>query len=89
MQRPKKSKDRIPLWKGSFIEYNADTGYYYLWVTYGGLFSDGGYNMRVGRSKSPTGPFVDAAGRNMVLESNPNLDGKVTAIDLSLLKESK
>ena len=23
--------------EGPFIEYNADTGYYYLWVTYGGL----------------------------------------------------
>ena len=60
--------------EGPFIEYNADTGYYYLWVTYGGLFSDGGYNMRVGRSKSPTGPFTDAAGRNMVLESNTDLN---------------
>lgn len=60
--------------EGPFIEYNADTGYYYLWVTYGGLFSDGGYNMRVGRSASPLGPFVDAAGRNMVLEPNTDLD---------------
>ncbi len=60
--------------EGPFIEYNADTGYYYLWVTYGGLFSAGGYNMRVARSKSPLGPFVDPAGRNMVLESNTNLD---------------
>ena len=60
--------------EGPFIEYNADTGYYYLWVTYGGLFSTGGYNMRVGRSRSPQGPFVDPAGRNMVLESNTNLD---------------
>ena len=43
--------------EGPFIEYNADTGYYYLWETYGGLLSDGGYNMRVYRSKSPTGPM--------------------------------
>lgn len=60
--------------EGPFIEYNADTGYYYLWVTYGGLFSTGGYNMRVSRSKSPLGPFTDAAGRNMVLDSGSNLD---------------
>ncbi|MBR6243665.1 MAG: RICIN domain-containing protein, partial [Ruminococcus sp.] len=60
--------------EGPFIEYNADTGYYYLWVTYGGLFSAGGYNMRVFRSKSPTGPFVDAAGRQAVLTSSSNLD---------------
>lgn len=60
--------------EGPFIEYNKDTGYYYLWVTYGGLTSNGGYNMRVGRSKSPLGPFVDAAGRNMVLDAGTNLD---------------
>lgn len=60
--------------EGPFIEYNADTGYYYLWVTFGGLFSDGGYNMRVFRSKSPLGPFTDPAGRQAVLPTNPNLD---------------
>ena len=60
--------------EGPFIEYNAETGYYYLWTTYGGLFSTGGYNMRVFRSKSPQGPFVDAAGRQAVLSSNTNLD---------------
>ncbi|SDA09305.1 arabinan endo-1,5-alpha-L-arabinosidase [Ruminococcus sp. YE71] len=60
--------------EGPFIEYNADTGYYYLWTTYGGLFSDGGYNMRVSRSRSPLGPFVDAAGNQAVLNSNTNLD---------------
>ncbi|MBR3268964.1 MAG: RICIN domain-containing protein [Oscillospiraceae bacterium] len=60
--------------EGPFIEFNEKTGFYYLWVTYGGLTSAGGYNMRVGRSKNPTGPFVDAAGRNMVLESGTNLN---------------
>ena len=60
--------------EGPFIEYNPDTGYYYLWTTYGGLFSDGGYNMRVSRSKSPMGPFVDAAGNQAVLASGTNLD---------------
>lgn len=60
--------------EGPFIEYNPDTGYYYLWVTYGGLTSTGGYNMRVARSESPTGPFLDPSGKNMVLSPNPNLD---------------
>lgn len=60
--------------EGPFIEYNPETGYYYLWVTYGGLTATGGYNMRVFRSKSPTGPFVDAAGNAAVLGSNTNLD---------------
>ena len=60
--------------EGPFIEYNAETGYYYLWVTYGGLTSTGGYNMRVFRSTSPLGPFTDPAGRQAVLPTNPNLD---------------
>ena len=60
--------------EGPFIEYNAETGYYYLWTVYGGLFSDGGYNMRVSRSKSPLGPFTDPAGNAAVLPANPNLD---------------
>lgn len=60
--------------EGPFIEYNADTGYYYLWTVYGGLFSDGGYNMRVSRSTSPMGPFTDPAGNAAVLPANPNLD---------------
>lgn len=60
--------------EGPFIEYNPDTGYYYLWVTYGGLTAQGGYNMRVFRSQSPLGPFKDAAGNNAVLSANSNLD---------------
>ena len=60
--------------EGPFIEYNADTGYYYLWVTYGGLTSTGGYNMRVFRSAFPLGPFTDPAGRQAVLPSDPDLD---------------
>ncbi len=60
--------------EGPFIEYNADTGYYYLWVTYGGLTSTGGYNMRVFRSTSPTGPFTDAAGRSGIMSASSNLD---------------
>src|SRR5690606_11131642 len=39
--------------------------YYYLFVSYGGLAADGGYNIRVGRSRAPDGPFVDAAGTDL------------------------
>lgn len=60
--------------EGPFIEYNPDTGYYYLWVTYGGLTSEGGYNMRVFRSKNATGPFFDAAGNSAIMQANTNLD---------------
>jgi len=48
--------------EGPFITYDAETGYYYLYETYGGLAWNGGYNMRLFRSKNVTGPYVDAAG---------------------------
>ena len=60
--------------EGPFIEYNPDTDYYYLWETYGGLLSDGGYNMRVFRSKFPTGPFLDPAGNSPIQTASTKLD---------------
>lgn len=47
-----------------YIRYDAETGYYYLYVTYGGLTAEGGYNMRLFRSENPTGPYLDAQGGN-------------------------
>lgn len=48
-----------------YIQYNKDTGYYYLFLSFGGLDSYGGYNMRVVRSKSPDGPYEDSQGNSM------------------------
>lgn len=50
--------------EGPYIRYDAETGYYYLYETYGGLTAEGGYNMRLFRSENPTGPYLDAAGGN-------------------------
>lgn len=43
-------------------------GYYYLFVNWGGCCSgiDSTYNIRVGRSTSPTGPFVDRDGVDLL-----------------------
>ncbi|MCR5690959.1 MAG: family 43 glycosylhydrolase [Eubacterium sp.] len=46
-----------------YIYYDKEAGYYYLYITYGWLQSTGGYNMRLFRSKNPTGPYVDAKGQ--------------------------
>lgn len=46
--------------EGSYIEHIGN--YYYLFVTYGGLTSTGGYVMRLFRSSAVEGPYVDAAG---------------------------
>ena len=52
--------------EGADVVYDKETGYYYMTVTYGGLASDGGYNMRLFRSENPDGPYLDAAGRNQL-----------------------
>ena len=48
--------------EGPYIEYNPDNGYYYLFVSYGGLERTGGYQMRVFRSEKVTGPYLDMKG---------------------------
>lgn len=47
-------------------------GYYYLFVSYGGLVADGGYQMRVFRSENITGPYVDEAGNSAVYTKECN-----------------
>ena len=51
--------------EGPFIEYNPETDYYYLFLSYGGLAANDGYNMRVFRSQNPDGPYFDPEGHNM------------------------
>ncbi len=51
--------------EGAYILYEPDHGYYYLFMSYGGLDSKGGYQMRVARSERPDGPYVDISGEPM------------------------
>lgn len=48
--------------EGAYIEYDKESGYYYLYVTYGQITE--GYNQRLFRSKNVTGPYLDAKGQN-------------------------
>ena len=50
--------------EASYIEYIG--GYYFLFMTYGGLEAAGGYQMRVFRSLNPDGPFIDSKGTSAV-----------------------
>ncbi len=60
--------------EGPAMHYDEETGFYYLFVTYGGLDAGGGYNIRVARSENPDGPFVDADGQQMAdVKSDPTL----------------
>ncbi|MER2492883.1 LamG-like jellyroll fold domain-containing protein [Catenovulum sediminis] len=51
--------------EGSYMLYSPVSDYYYLFTSLGGFNSDGGYNMRISRSRNPNGPFFDAKGFNM------------------------
>ena len=53
--------------EASYIEYIG--GYYFLFMTYGGLEAAGGYQMRVFRSLSPDGPYVDSKGSSAIYNS--------------------
>lgn len=52
--------------EGPHILHNPETGYYYLFLSFGGLAADGGYNIRVARSRNPDGPYVDSMGNEMI-----------------------
>lgn len=54
--------------EGPYVVYDEETGYYNLWLTYGGLQAHGGYNMRLFRSDSVTGPYIDAQGNTGIIE---------------------
>lgn len=63
--------------EGPYIKHIGD--YYYLFISYGFYSPEGGYNMRVFRSKDPTGPYVDANGNSAIFDSYiMNYDGKST-----------
>ncbi len=51
--------------EGPYIAYNPDTDYYYLFLSFGGLGVNDGYNIRVCRARDVTGPYEDAQGHDM------------------------
>lgn len=51
--------------EGPYIIYSPETEYYYLFLSFGGLAADGGYNIRVARSRNPDGPYLDAQGNDL------------------------
>lgn len=46
-----------------YILYDENNGYYYLFVSYGALTREGGYQIRVFRSKTVDGDYVDMSGQ--------------------------
>ncbi|AGB41660.1 beta-xylosidase [Halobacteroides halobius DSM 5150] len=67
--------------EGSYIQYNPKTEYYYLFASFGTLAADGGYNIRVFRSKNPDGPYTDPQGHNSDYQGTNELDFVKNNID--------
>ncbi len=61
--------------EASYIEYIGDR--YYLFCTYGGLTSTGGYNMRVFSSTDVLGPYKDLSGQSAIYASNNSTVGNL------------
>ena len=61
---PALSQTSSSLISAATIAYNKNTGYYYLFTTYG--VDDTNYNIRVARSQSITGPYTDFNGKSMI-----------------------
>lgn len=59
--------------EGPYILKTDD--YYYLFISIGNLETSGGYNMRVYRSESINGPYVDEAGKSSILTGWSNTLG--------------
>ena len=49
--------------EGPYILYDKTSGYYYLFVSYGSLNREGGYQIRVFRSETANGEYVDMNGK--------------------------
>jgi arabinan endo-1,5-alpha-L-arabinosidase len=64
--------------EASYIEYIGDR--YYLFCTYGGLTSDGGYNMRVYSSEDVLGPYKDLSGQAAIYSTSNTAVGNVSGL---------
>lgn len=58
-----------------YILWDEDSGYYYLFVSYGGLNREGGYQIRVFRSDKPDGKYVDMYDRELEAKVNNSYFG--------------
>jgi arabinan endo-1,5-alpha-L-arabinosidase len=56
--------------EAAYVYRHPSNGYYYLFVNWGGCCRGmkSSYNIRVGRSRSPVGPYLDMTGKDMVNE---------------------
>lgn len=63
--------------------------YYYLFLSYGFYSPEGGYNMRVFRSKDLKGPYTDLSGDSAIYAKRVNNYGTNTDIGVSIMSSCK
>lgn len=58
-----------------YILYDAASGYYFMFVSYGALNRTGGYQIRVLRAEAPNGDYVDMNGKAPAADTNHSYFG--------------
>ena len=61
--------------EGPYILYDDASGYYYLFISYGALNRTGGYQIRVYRSETADGEYVDMNGKRATSGTNHSYYG--------------
>nr|WP_324258376.1 LamG-like jellyroll fold domain-containing protein [Cellvibrio fontiphilus] len=63
--------------EGAFVMYSPIADYYYLFYSVAGFAANDGYNIRIARSKSPKGPYLDPAGNDIADGAGLEVGGKL------------
>nr|WP_193988022.1 LamG-like jellyroll fold domain-containing protein [Lelliottia steviae] len=63
--------------EGAFVMYSPESEYYYLFYSVAGFALNDGYNIRVARSKTPDGPYLDNAGNDIAAMSGLEVGEKL------------
>ncbi len=63
--------------EGAFVIYSPVADYYYLFYSVAGFAANDGYNIRIARSKTPKGPYLDPAGNDIANTGGLEIGGKL------------
>jgi arabinan endo-1,5-alpha-L-arabinosidase len=63
--------------EGAYVLYSPESQYYYLFYSVAGFAANDGYNIRIARSKTPKGPYLDPAGNDIAAAAGLEVGGKL------------
>ena len=67
--------------EGPYVIYSPEADYYYMFLSFGGLEADGGYNIRVFRSRNAEGPYEDDRHKDLTRWNGVESAGSAGFID--------